>query len=94
MDASGVKIRNVRVGRGFCRTPAGLPLGYRTFPQSPFVLMVQFTLMVLFEFVLAGKVLEANGRHGSLDTLRARKLGSSTCSVKVRSVEWAQDGVG
>jgi hypothetical protein len=76
VDAFGVRISNVRVGRGFCRTPAGLSLCYRPFPQSPFVLMVQFTLMVLFELVLAGKVLETNGRHGPLDTLGAGKLGS------------------
>lgn len=46
-----------------CRALAHLAASDGTFPERPFVLMVELSLVVLFELALLGEVLEAALRH-------------------------------
>lgn len=65
---------NILASRGLCRAFAGVPGSSRILPQGPLVLMVQLTLVILFELVLLGKTLETDFRHECLDALGVEKM--------------------
>ena len=54
---------NIRASRNLCRASARVPGSSRILPQGPLVLMVELTLVILFELVLLGKTLETGFRH-------------------------------
>ena len=65
---------NILASRELCRAFAGVPGGSRILPQGPLVLMVQLTLVILFELVLLGKTLETDFRHECWDALGVEKM--------------------